>query len=649
MNELRGLTGRLRNRPRGNLNVLSIAVFGLFALLTARLAYMQIVKGPSYSERSRDNHLVRTDVVPPRGLIYDRNGVQLVQNVPSYSAQIVPDLLPAKSATPGADDPRYKIYQELEQVTGTPALAIQQQVKQQEGSGKGGQAITVASHLTQDQAQTLDEVTNSMPGVTLVITPARDYTGGTDFSNILGYIGAQSAENAAQYAKLGYSLFEPVGVAGLEQVYQQDLRGTPGFTLDEQDAQGTLIQQVENVAPKPGDSLKLAIDKGLQDYVAQILQQYMSYGSNNAFASETARTAAAVVMNPNDGEIYAMVSIPGYDDNIFNDPVKNASEITSMLQDKQHSPLTDHAIAAAAPGSTFKMITAAAGLQNGTVTPQTSRYIPSTRLDIKGDDGKTYTLIDWETHGTIDLYQAIAQSSDIYFYGVACGLPATDGIPGMKGLASDSDKAALILGQYARAFGLGSPTGVDLDNEASGNVPSPAQKLKTHDGEPWVYFDTCYMGIGQGDVAATPLQMARVTAAVANGGKLVTPHVVNQVVAPNGQVVRNITGDTTQVPVSKPNLDVVREGMHECVNGGACESAAAPGVDMSGKTGTAEFNDEYQGGILTQHAWFTGFAPFENPQVVVTVYFDLGWGGARAAPAASKIAEYFFKNVKVNQ
>lgn len=648
MNELRGLAGRTRNRPRGNLNVLSIAVIGLFAVLTVRLAYMQIVKGPSYAERSRDNHLVRAELIPPRGLIYDRNGVQLVENVPSYSAQVVPDLLPPESATPGADDPRYKIYQRLEQITGTPALAIQQQVKQQEDSNKGGQAITVATHLTQDQAQMLDEDENSLAGVSLVITPARKYTGGTDFSNVLGYIGAQSAQTAPIYTKLGYSLFEPVGVAGLEQIYQQELRGSPGYTLDEQDAYGTLIQQVADVAPTPGDSLKLAIDKGLQDYVAQILQQYMSYGSDNAFASETARTAAAVVMNPNTGEIYAIDSIPGYDNNIFNDPVKNAAAITAMLQDRVHSPLTDHAIAAAAPGSTFKMITAAAGLQNGTVTPQTSRYIPSTHLSIEGDDGKKYDLIDWEVHGTIDLYQAIAQSSDIYFYGVACGLPATDGIPGMKGLATDSDKAALILGQYARAFGLGSPTGVDLDNEASGNVPSPAQKLKTHDGEPWVYFDTCYMGIGQGDVAATPLQMARVTAAVANGGKLVTPHVVNQVIAPDGKVVRTITGDTTQVPVSKANIDVVREGMHLCVNGGACESAAAPGVDMSGKTGTAEFNDEYQNGILTQHAWFTGFAPYDNPQMVVTVYFDLGWGGARAAPAASKIAEYFFQHVKVN-
>jgi penicillin-binding protein 2 len=485
--------------------------------------------------------------------------------------------------------------------------------------------------------------------VSLVVTPARKYIGGDDFSNVLGYIGAQSAETAPTYAKLGYSLFEPVGVAGLESVYQQELRGQPGYTLDEQDAYGTLIQQVANVAPTPGDNLKLAIDKGLQDYVAQVLQDYMSYGSDNAFSSETARTAAAVVMNPNDGEIYSIVSIPGYDDNIFNDPVKNSAQITAMLNDRVHAPLTDHAIAAAAPGSTFKMITAAAGLQNGTVTPQTSRYIPSTRLDIKGDDGKTYTLIDWEVHGTIDLYQAIAQSSDIYFYGVACGLPATDGIAGMKGLATDSDKAALILGQYARAFGLGSPTGIDLDNEASGNVPSPAQKLKTHDGEPWVYFDTCFMGIGQGDVAATPLQMARVTAAVANGGKLVTPHIVNQVIAPGGKVVRTVTGDTTQVPVSAANLQVVKEGMHLCVNGGACESAAAPGVDMSGKTGTAEFNDELQGGALVQHAWFTGFAPFENPQVVITVYFDLGWGGARAAPAASKIAEYFFQHVKVNQ
>jgi penicillin-binding protein 2 len=647
MNNFRGPAGRTRNRPRGNLNILSISVVALFGLLTARLVYMQLINGSDYAERSRDNHLVRHEVVPPRGLIYDRNGTQLVENVPGYSLQIVPDLLPATTSTASADDLRYKIYQRLEQVVGVPALAIQQQVKAKEDAGQGGQAIIIKKNLTQDEALTVDEASTNMPGVSLVITPARKYTAGNDFSSILGYIGQQTAENAQMYSKQGYGLNEPVGVTGLESVYQQDLRGTPGYTLDEQDAQGTLIQQVENVAPKPGNNLKLAIDKGLQDYVTQTLQDYMSYGSNNAFSSGTARTAAAVVMSPKTGEVYALASYPGYDNNLFTDGVANADKIQSLIDDSVHSPLTDHAIAAAAPGSTFKMITAAAGLQNGTVQPHTSRYIPSTRLDIKGDDGKTYTLIDWEVHGTIDLYQAIAQSSDIYFYGVACGLPATDGIPGMQGLASDSDKAANILAQYARAFGLGTPTGIDLDNEASGNVPTPDQKLKTQ-GDPWVYFDTCYMGIGQGNVLATPLQMARVTAAVANGGQLLTPHVVNQVVAPDGKVVREVTSDSKQVPVSKNNLDVVKEGMHECVNGGACESAAVPGVDMSGKTGTAEFNDPLQGGALVEHAWFTGFAPFNDPEMVVTVYFDLGWGGARAAPAAAQIAKYFFENVKVS-
>jgi penicillin-binding protein 2 len=647
MNRFRGNGGRSRNRPRGNLNILSISVLGLFGLLTVRLVYMQLVNGSSYAERSRDNHLVRHNVVPPRGLIYDRNGTQLVANVPGYSAQIVPDLLPDPDTTASADAMRYQIYQRLENILGVPALAIQQQVKQKEDAKQGGQAITIKKNLTQDQALMLDEASTNMPGVSLVITPARNYTAGADFSDILGYIGAQTAETAPLYAKQGYGQNEPVGIAGLEQIYQQDLRGTPGYTLDEQDAQGTLIQQVENVAPKPGDNLKLAIDKGLQDYVAQTLEDYMSYG-NNAFSSGTARRAAAVVMSPKTGEVYSMVSIPGYDNNLFTDGVANADKIQALIDDQVHSPLTDHAIAAAAPGSTFKMITAAAGLQNGTLTPHTSRYIPSTTLDIKGDNGQVYTLIDWEVHGTIDLYQAIAQSSDIYFYGASCGLPATDGIPGMKGLATDSDKAALILAQYARAFGLGSPTGIDLDNEASGNVPTPEQKLKTQ-GDPWVYFDTCYMGIGQGNVAATPLQMARVTAAVANGGKLLTPHIVDQVVAPDGKVARDVTSDSKQAPVSTENLNVVKEGMHECVNGGACESAAVPGIDMSGKTGTAEFNDSLQGGALVEHAWFTGFAPFNDPEMVVTVYFDLGWGGARAAPAAAQIAKYFFEHVKVNQ
>lgn len=645
MNDLGRPAGRSRNRPRGNLNILSISVIALFGILTARLAYMQLVNGPEYAERSRDNHLVRQTLVPPRGLIYDRTGAQLVENVPSYSAQLVPDLLPESSGTGSATDPRYQVFQRLEQILGVPALAIQQQVKAQEAAGKGGSALTIKNHLTQDQALTLNEASTNLPGVSLIIEPARQYIAGQDFSNILGYIGKQTAENVDLYSKQGYSLDEKVGVTGLEQVYQSELRGSPGYTLNEQDAQGTLIQQVEKVAPTAGDSLKLAIDKGLQDYVSQTLQDYMDYGGDNAFSSGAARTAAAVVMSPKTGEVYALVSYPGYDNNLFSDGVANADAIQKLVDDNVHTPLTDHAIAASAPGSTFKIVTAAAGLQNDTVTPQTTRYIPSTKLDITGDDGKVYQLIDWEVHGTIDLYQAIAQSSDIYFYGVACGLPNTDGIPGMKGLASDSDKAAMILAQYARAFGLGSPTGIDLDNEGSGTVPTPSQKLKQQ-GIPWVYFDTCFMGIGQGGVEATPLQMARVTAAVANGGKLLTPHVVNQVIGPDGQVVRDVTSDSKQVPVSQENLQVIKDGMHQCVNGGACENAYVPGADMSGKTGTAEFDED---GIKKEHAWFTGFAPYDDPQVVVTVYFDLGWGGARAAPAAAQIVKYFFDNVEPGQ
>ncbi len=644
MNSFGGPTDRSRNRPHSNLNALRVSVLCLFGLLTARLVYLQLVNGASYAEQSRNNHLAQETVAAPRGLIYDRNGTPLVDNVPDYTAQLIPDLLPP---SPSA---RYTIYRSLEQILGIPALEIQTRVVQAEANNTGGSAIDLKDHLTQPEALELDGTTTNMPGVSLVVSPGRYYPAGTDFSNILGYIGPQSAGSAAQYAREGYSANEPVGLTGLEKMYQKSLRGTPGVTVDEQNAAGRLIQPIRSVAPVPGNSLKLSIDKGLQDFVAQTLESSMNYG-NNAFSSETARVAAAVVMSPQTGAVYALVSVPSYNNNIFSNLQANAAEYAKLANDTVHSPLLDHALAAAAPGSTFKMITASAGLQNGTVTPHTSRTINSTILPIKGVNGQIYNLYDWETHGTIDLYQAIAQSSDIYFYGVSCGLPPTQGLPGMQGLSSNSDTGAVILGQYARSFGLGLPTGIDLPGEDPGNVPSPAQKLITHNGLPWVYFDTCYMGIGQGDVLATPLQMARVTAAVANGGKLVTPHVVDQILSPSGKLIQNVTGGSKQVPVSPQNLAVVKEGMHLCVQSpsGACTTARAAGIDMSGKTGTAEFNDSLDGGKLREHAWFTGFAPYNNPQVVITVYFDLGWGGARAAPVASKIATYFFQHVKLNQ
>jgi penicillin-binding protein 2 len=357
-----------------------------------------------------------------------------------------------------------------------------------------------------------------------------------------------------------------------------------------------------------------------------------------------ARVAAAVVMSPKTGEIYSLVSVPTYDNNIFAESDTRAAEYQALASDNTRTPFLNHALSAAAPGSTFKLVTASAALQEGLITPGTTRYIPKV-LQVKGENGELYDLVDWREHGSIDLYHAIAWSSNIYMFMASCGI-----LNETKGLGKDAETSAVILGQYARQFGLGSATGIDLYGESNGIIPSPEWKKRYYGGSQfnrsdreWYYADTCFMGIGQGDVTATPLQVARMTAAVANGGTLVTPHLVNEVVGPDGKTVRTIQGDTKKVSVDAKNLQVVRDGMHLSVMEGAGAMAKQSGIDIAGKTGTAEF---FENGVKKQHAWFTGFAPFNDPQVVVTVYFDLGVGGEKAAPVAGKIIKYFMDNVQ---
>jgi penicillin-binding protein 2 len=629
--EYRGRGGGSRNRPHGNLNFLRLAVIALFGILAMRLAYMQLVNGADYARRSTENHISQTNILPTRGGIVDRNGQSLVTNVPVYTATILPELLP------DSQDARYAIYQKLEQVTGVPTLELQSQVKQAEDSERAYIAINLKTHLTGQQALILDEASTSMPGVSVTITPGRDYIAGASFVHVLGYIGPQTADNRAQYAKQNYDVNEPVGLAGLEAQYESDLRGTAGFTANEQDAQGHLVTALKTKDPVPGNTLKLAIDSGLQNFVADLLTSTMSDSTGNA------RNAAAVVMSPKTGEVYSIVSIPGYDPAIVADPSAHEAEYTALANDNVHQPLLDHAVSAAAPGSTFKLVTASAALETGHITPQTSIDIPSAVYEVKGANGEIYPLYDWRAQGPgINVYKGIAYSSNIFFYMASCGLYPS------PGLGKDVETSADILGTYARDYGFGQPTGIDIGGEADGIIPSPEWKLRSGAADTnWYLADTCFMGIGQGDVKATPIQVARMTAAVANGGKLLTPHVVNQVLSPDGKVVRDIKPQSTTVPVSADHLAEIREGMHQGVQlalGAAHRIQETTSVDVAGKTGTAEFIDT--DGVKKQHAWFTGFAPFDDPQVVVTVYYDLGVGGDKAAPVAGKIIDYFMKNVK---
>lgn len=629
--------GTSRNRPHGNMAVLRIAILVAFVVLGARLAKMQIVDGAEYAQRSRENHIVQKNILPTRGLITDRNGEPLVENVGVYSAQILPQLLPEKETD------RYQIYLKIQSLLGVSPVETKARVDDAIAAGKDYIAITVANNLPKEKALALDEASVDMPGVSLAITPGREYIGGEEFSHILGYIGPQFAEDAARLKGQNYQLNEPIGKDGLEKQYESDLRGTAGFTAVEQDAYGRQIQALQSRDPVPGNSLKLAIDAGLQKYIGELLQDSLP-DTTGVWGDAT--VAAAVVMDPFTGEILAMNSVPTYDNNIWAESKDRSDELDRLVHDEKTHTLLNKALSAAAPGSTFKLVTASAGLEEGNVTANTTRYIPKT-LEFKGENGELYPLEDWRQHGTISLIDAIAWSSNIYMFEIAGGLPQ-ERIPG---LGKDPETSAVILASWARNFGFGQPTGIDLEGEAGGRIPTPDWKRRIFSGpefnpsdREWFIADTYFTAIGQGSVLATPLQVTRMTAAIANGGKLVTPHIVDSVIAPDGTTVRKIETSYRDVGLKKSTIDTVRQGMWGSVNYGAGARANIPQAVVAGKTGTAEFFKP--DGTKSQHAWFTGYAPFDNPEVVVTVYFDIGVGGDKAAPTAAKILEYYFDHVK---
>ena len=627
----RGPKTPTRNRPHGNLLALRVAVLGLFAILAAQLFRMQIIDGADYAQRSRENHVVQKYQLPTRGIIYDRNGEPLVVNVPVYAAVVLPEFLP------DSEEERYRIYLQLEKLVNVPALEVQARVKAQEKAKRGYIEIAVKKYLTPEQAMALDEASTDMPGVSLSVKPGRSYTAGPEFSHILGYIGDQRQEDVERLQGQGYQQNESIGRNGVEAAYEKDLRGTRGVTAAEQDAQGRLIQSLKTKAAEPGNGVKLSIDAGLQKYISQLLEDSLPGDARNG----DARVAAAVVMSATTGEILAQVSLPNYDNNIFSKPDEFEPEFNALLRDPRH-PLLDQALTPSAPGSTFKLVTASAALETGRATPATSRFIPKV-LEVKGENGVIYPLVDWRAHGELNLTDAIAWSSNIYMFMISCGI-----LNESRGLGKNAEDSAVILGYYARQFGFGDTTGLDIGGDASGIIPSPTWKRQVHaDDNPedreWYYADTCFMGIGQGDVLATPLQVTRMTAAVANGGKLLKPHVAKEIVDLDGKTIRTIKPEWKQIAVSAANLAVVRQGMHESVGVGAGILAQQPGLDIGGKTGTAEFF--LPNGNKAQHAWFTGFFPFNDPEYVVTVYFDRGIGGEKAAPIAGRIMSYINSEV----
>jgi penicillin-binding protein 2 len=605
--------------PQGQRNLrllfLRIAVLAAFAVLTLQLARLQLMRGDEFAQRAALNQLRIEQETPSRGLIKDRNGVPLVENVPSFAAAVV-----------AADVPRARTLEiagGIEDLLGVSALDTTLKIQAARASNNPYNPIIIKEGLTQEDAFRLRERLAHLPGTQVLVEAVRRYTGGEAMSSVLGYTGRIDEQEFAELSDDGYLNSERLGKAGVEWAYEAYLRGAPGIREIERDSSGREIRVLSEEAAEAGNDLILSLDLDLQNEATRLTQ-----------AAARGGQAAAIVMDVNTGEVLALVSLPLFDNNIFSGKVDEA-RLDQYLNDPK-KPLVNHALAEQyPPGSIFKQITGAAALQEGVASPATT--ITSNgfiTVPNQYDPSILYTFRDWRALGTLDFYGGVAMSSDVYFYYLSGGYHEYGA--NFDGLGIDR------LSAYTRMFGLGRPTGIEIAGEAPGNVPDAAWKGETW-GEVWTLGDTYNMGIGQGFLAATPIQMARVVAAVANGGKLLQPRVVREVVDADGNIVRaNEPQVESQIPISAENFAIMRDAMTQAVTWGTAKDGGVRGVQVAGKTGTAEFGPRFANGTYETHAWFSGFAPADDPQIAITVFLERGVGAIHAAPLASRILDYYF-------
>lgn len=598
--------------------LLKFLIVILFGVLVLQLARMQIAQHDSYQARAENNRLRTISILPSRGLIYDRNGEQLVKNEPIFSAAVVPADV--------KEDQTLVVAAELSKATGVSPAEIATKVVDARKSKDPFTPIIVKTALSDETAFQLRERQSELPGVQVLVESVRDYPYGSLISHVMGFVGRIDEAEYADLKGSGYGINDRLGKAGVEYTYQDILRGLPGYKIVEIDAAGKEVGAVQTSNPRTAGNLVLSIDLDLQEHVTDYLQKGMGASSN----------AAAIVMNVHSGEVLSMVSLPAYDDNIVTDPV-DQERLPALLNDPT-KPMLNHAISEVnPPGSTFKMVTGSAALQEGVAGPDTT--ITSRGAITVQDEytaGRVWVMRDWAVLGTMNFYRGLAMSSDVYFYYLSGGY-FDRGREVFHGLGADR------LARYARSYGFGAPTGIDLPGEAAGNVPDPQWKEDNID-EVWTLGDTYNFGIGQGYLTVTPMQLLRVTAAIANGGDLLVPHVVREVVDEKGNVLQKIeTKVANKMPISSANFAIMREALRQAAVYGPARTGASSQVTIAAKTGTAEFGVQLPDGrYMSSHAWYTGYAPVDNPEIAVVVFLEKGIGATNGGPVAKQIFDYYF-------
>lgn len=591
------------------LNIFLFCILGAIGVILIRSFYLQAVKGDYYQMIAETNRTREKPLLSARGLIYDSQKKMLVQNIPFFDAQILPKDLSFNDIT-------------REQQVKNIAATLQ--INETEISDKLNKYpknfkynVTIKENIDYEQALLLKIKARNLPGLYIEIRNQRRYIYAEEFSHLLGYVGKVAEAEMKVKAKEGYLLNDYLGKTGLELSYEPVLRGKYGEDIVEIDVAGQEKKVLSHQDPVNGGDLVLSIDQQVQTNVREILVRNLQQFNKSR--------ASLIMINPQNGEILALISYPDFDNNLFSGGI--SSQDYKKLIDNPGQPLFDRALKGEYPsGSVIKMAVAAGALEEKLITDRTS-FLSTGGLLLND----RWFFPDWAAggHGATNVYKAIAWSVNTFFYIIGGGYQDFQGL-GPEGLE-----------KYFKLFGFGVRTNIDLPGEAVGLVPNPVWKMKTKN-EAWYIGDTYHMAIGQGDVLVTPLQIANYTAAFANGGTLYQPHLVKQIIANDGQVQEIQPQILRENFIAPANLDIVKKAMRQTVTIGSAQYLNQLNVFVAGKTGTAQWNTNKD-----NHAWFTGFAPYDNPEVVITVLVEEGGeGSAVSVPITYDILNWYFNEYK---
>lgn len=602
------MKGRIRPREQdpwvgARIGLLQWIALGLFALLLGRLYWMQVVRSDEFRTLSENNRLRLRAIRAPRGLVLDRKGRSIAETAASF------DLI----CFPGDVPDLERALRLLAEVVDFDSAEIRERILAAKKKNPF-KSITVARDIRFEQVSVIELNREALAGFSILVEAKRSYPFGPQFAHVLGYVGEASVEELDPGENGGVSLGDLVGKNGLEKTWGGSLRGENGGRYVEVDAAGRDRRLVREVTPRRGDTVETTLDAEIQ---------------KAAFDAMGTHAGAVIAMDPRSGEILALVSTPAYDPNLFSRKLK--TEEWQALVQNPRNPMQNKGVQGTyAPGSTIKLLLALEALESGAQDPRTSVFCDG----IFTLGNRNFRCWQEKGHGRVDMYRAVVQSCDVYFYGL--------------GLKLDPDK----LAKREREMGLGVQTGIDLPGERKGLVPDVAWKREARK-ERWLSSDSVLQGIGQGAIHVTPLGMLTAFSAIAAEGKVVRPRLVRRVLRFDGtaeEVPEEVRADMN---FRRETVAFMRRSLSGVVNDhGTGGAAKLPGIEVGGKTGTAQvvgikgkmIKSEHLPYEIRDHAWFVGFAPVQEPEIAVVALVEHGGhGGSAAAPVVKAVMQEYFR------